>query len=300
MAWRGFDFISDLGGTRRKGRRLKCPQNRDSPRVRCPGLVRRTPAPRRATPNHRTIHSAGLSLIAAAAHADINGFNSLSGWTYNTTDAGTPPAVLGADLIHFTTGPNNRRSLWFNTPQDITAFTASFTYRAGSISASAARQGLTFTLQNAGLSALGTGLGFEGLAPSATVTIETDTGPGLTYTGYYANGVNGGGSVPTTPVNAFGFGEIDVAITYAGSLLSVFMTDGVNSYSRPNQFVGDLSALLGSQSAFVGFTAGTSSTLGSGGGSNQFLSNFRFTSVQAPATAGLLTIGGLCGLRRRR
>lgn len=249
--------------------------------------------------------SAGLFTATTSTRADIAGLNTLTGWTYNQTDSSPPPTILASDSIQFTNGPNNRRSLWYNTAQDITSFQASFTYRASIISASAALQGITFALQRnpSGLSALGAGgggFGYSGMTNSAAVTIETNTGPGLTYNGFYTNGVLGGGSTPTTPVNAFDFHDIAVSITYSGSILSVTMVDGASTFGPHNYFVGNLASTLGGSTAYVGFTAGTFNTLGSGGGASQFISNVRFTSVPAPSIAAMLGVGGLAALRRRR
>lgn len=246
-----------------------------------------------------------LAAAAPSASADITGFNNLSGWNYNTSDNGTPPGFVGDDGLHFTTGPNNTRSIWFNTPQDISEFRVEFTYRAGSITASTARQGLTFAIQNSpdGLNALGgggNGFGYRGITQSAAVTIETDTGGGETFSGFYTNGVLGGGSVLTEPVNAFDLTEIDVTITYNGSLLSVSMTDGVNTFDSPSYFVGSLASVVGDTHAYVGFTAGTFNLLGGGGGANQYLSNFRFTAVPSPATLPVMAALGIGVIRRRR
>lgn len=243
-----------------------------------------------------------VACSATNAMADITGFNNLSGWTYNPGDAGSPPVLLNSNSIELTTGPNNNRSLWFNTPQNITNFTAHFTFRSDSISASALRQGLTFTLQNAGINALGgggNGYGYSGISPSKAVTLETDTGPGRTYSGVFTNGVLAGGSADTSPVNAFDFQDINVTITYNGSVLSTTMVEGANVFGPQNNVVGSLATTLGSSTAYIGFTAGTFNTLGSGGGAHFFLSNFSY-SVPAPTTAALLGIGGLLTARRRR
>lgn len=250
----------------------------------------------------------GLAVVAAASPAagDVTGFNNLVGWQYNESDNGSPPVIINSDHIQFTTGPNQRRSLWHTTPQDITEFVATFTYRAGSIGASGNRQGVTFTMHNnpAGVLTIGSpvgglfgnsGLGYVGIGTSAAVTIETDTGPALTYNGYYTNGVIGGGSVATTPVNAFSFNEIDVTIAYSGSIMSVTMVEGANVFGPQNYLVGDLSSVLGGSTAYIGFTTSTAN-----GGSNQFLSNFQFSAIPEPGTLSLLAIAGIGLIRSRR
>ncbi len=257
----------------------------------------------------RTMAGWGLAILPllvelAPARAEIIGFDHLTNWRYNQGDSGSPPALLAGDGIQFTSGPNNRRSLWYNEPQNITEFEASFTFRAGSISPSVARQGVTLTLQNspAGLGALGSGgsgLAYAGIGNSAAITIETDTGPALTYSGYFTNGVMGGGSVSTSPVNAFNFRDIDVTLSYSGSVLSVTMVDGSNVFTR-NHFVGSLASVLGGPTAYVGITGASSNTLGSGGGASFFLADFRYSAIPEPATLSLLGLAALATLRPRR
>jgi hypothetical protein len=191
-----------------------------------------------------------LGTALSSASADIGGFSGLSGWTYNQQDSGTPPSILdGGGEVHFTTGPNNLRSLWHDAAQDISSFHPSFIYRAGGISGTTLRQGVTFAIQNSpqGLNAIGSGgvgLGYAGIVQSLAVTIENDTGPGLTFCGVYMDGVMGGSSMSIAPVSAFTLQDIDVDIAYSGSLLSVTMTQGSNVFSQ-SFFIGSLASILG-------------------------------------------------------
>ncbi len=243
----------------------------------------------------RYLIPAVLATIALSniVRADITGFQN---FTLKRSDTGTPPVLVDADTIQFTTGPNQRRSLWFNTRQDISEFTATFTYRANGIGASGNRQGLVFVMQNDtdGINTLGdpvgglfgnSGLGYFGIQPSAAVTVETDTGPARTFTGFYSGGVFGGGSAPTFPVNAFDGSEIDVTITYDGSILSVGMVEGSNVFPTRNYLVGSLEDAVGSSSAYIGFTASTAN-----GGANQYISDFQY-KVPEPSSALLTAVG---------
>jgi len=255
-----------------------------------------------------TLTALAAAFVPASIRADVGGFGSLnpSLWKYNHCDPGTPPVIVNSETIQLTTGPDQCRSIWYNTPQQFAEFLVTFTYRASSISASAVRQGITFALQNspAGLGAIGSGgsgFGYAGITQSAAITIETDTGPALTYTGFYTNGVLGGGSFVTTPVNAFNFRDINVTIAYDGSILAVSMAEGANIFPTHNYLVGSLASTLGSSTAYVGFTAGTANTLGSGGGASQFLSIFRYGPLPEPSTISLLAvIGAICLGRARR
>jgi len=241
------------------------------------------------------------SATPSLAYAAISGLT-LGTYEYNQGDAGTPP-VVGADSIQLTTGAGQRRSLFFTAPQDITEFTASFTYRAPSIAASSSLQGLAFVLQNSssGVDALSTSagtLGYAGISPSAAVAFQLDTGSARTFNAFYTNGVIGGGEVVTTPVNAFDGLDINVTVSYQNSVLSVILTESPTASFTRNYLVGSLASLLVGSQAYVGFTASTGDF-----GVNQFLSDFNFINSAVPEPAATLLFGsGILGLivRHRR
>lgn len=252
------------------------------------------------------IASATIAVWAAgsAANGDIIGFNNLVGWSYNQRDAGVA-AQVGAGFVQITTGGAKQvRDIWYNTPQDISRFSASFTYRAANIGAASGRQGVAFILQTdtRGAAALGTGFsstgfGYDDVTPSAAVTIELDTGPALSYTGFYRNGSLGGGSTVLSPLNGFDLRDIDVTIDYDGSLLTVAMRDTVNTSPTRTYVVSPSFALgLGSTTALIGFGASS----GLQHGVDQFISNFRFTSVPGPTPLRVLGLMCYVAVGRRR
>lgn len=245
-----------------------------------------------------------LSLPCGKSLADIVGFNNLNGWTYHQSDAGSPADLPTSDMIHLTTGNGQGRSIFFNTPQDITQFTASFTYRATNLNASLVGQGIAFVLQNdpRGPDAIGGrngGLGYTGISPSATTILWSDTGPGLTYNGYFTGGTLGSGSNSTSPANAFNFRDLNMTASYLNPILTVIVDDPVIpgiDFTR-NYVVGNLASVVGDDIAYVGFTASTGDGFGNGG-ANQYLSNFSYT-VPEPATLTLLVFGTSMMVRRR-
>lgn len=246
---------------------------------------------------HALIVCAAGLLCALSNHtqADIVGFNNGNGWVYNQLDPGTP-ASFGQDSVQITTGANQVRDIWFATPQAITQFTATFTYRAANIAGSS-NPGVAFIIQNdpRGTAALAPGgFGFQGITPSAAVTIQLNTAVQQTATGFFRDGVMGAGSIATSPLNAFDGREIDVSIVYNGSTLAVSMHDSVNTFPTQTYIVSpSFASALGSSTALVGFGGSTAAN-----GCNQFLSNFRFT-VPSPATATVL-LGGVATLSGRR
>jgi hypothetical protein len=234
--------------------------------------------------------------MAAPASADIIGLTPGT-YEYNQGDTGSP-ALGGTDSIQLTTGGDQFRSIFFHDAQDITQFSASFTYRAADIGGKGfGRHGITFVMQNSpdDVDALGLALGYSGITNSAAITLELDMG--VTYSGYFTNGVLGGGAAALTPVNAYSLHEIDVSMVYDGSFLTVSFVDTVTGASQtlPNMMVGSLADVVGGPSAYIGFSGGTGV-----GGVDQHLSNFTFTSIPAPGVLGLLGVAGLLRGRRRR
>lgn len=247
------------------------------------------------------VAATGLAGPCPLVHADITGLDP-SAYAYNQRD-GLTPAAIGPGSINITNGGFGEcRSLWMLNRQDISGgFTASFTYRATSFSASGPRQGIAFVVQN---SAAGTGwvsdganpigVGYRGLDHSAAVTLEADTGPAASFSGFYTGGTNPVGSPAVSPINLFDFTSVHVTIAYAGSLLTVNMTDGVHTMAPQTYLVGDLAATIGGPMAWVGFTAGTQ------GGANQTISDFSFTAAPTPGAAALLGLGLMACPRQRR
>lgn len=147
-------------------------------------------------------------------------------------------------------------------------------------------------------------LGFGGITPSLAVTLELGT---PSASGLFTGGTPGGGSPHTAPVNLLSGNLIDVTLTYSGgTTLAETIVDGPNSYSTIFALPSTLPALLGSSTAFVGFTAGAYDFQFD----QQYISNFTFTSVPEPSSLllngigaiGLLSITGYCknkSVRRR-
>ncbi|HEY1684365.1 MAG TPA: PEP-CTERM sorting domain-containing protein [Tepidisphaeraceae bacterium] len=242
---------------------------------------------------------AAAGFLLSPVHADINSFNGLTGWTYDTTDTGSPPVLVTNNSIELTTGEGQNRTLWFNTPQSVSSFDVNFTYLANNIRACLDYQGIAFIVQS---DPMGTATeGYSDVTPSADVPILTDTGPGVTDAGFFTDGSLSGGLGVTSPVNAFDGDSINVNIVYSGSILSVTMTEGTETFGPKNYVVGSLASTLGSATGYVGFFAGTGDGFGNGG-ADQYISNFSYTTTTVPEPASLsgIAAGGMLVLRRRR
>ena len=250
---------------------------------------------------------AALTGLAGPALAQINGFNNGLGFTANATNAPGLPAVSGGSLTLTDNNPNfEATSFFFNTPQIISTFTASFSYQAGG---DMAGDGFTFVLQNdpSGASALGSGGGYLGyggtpqISNSAAVefNLYTPYGQG---TRLGTNGVTGvfgtnGGYQPTAPLNFSSGDLINVQLAYNGTALTESLTDPAANTAYSTSYAVNLASVVGGPTAYVGFTGGDASAQ-----SIQTVSNFEFDQPAAVpetstiASLGLLLTLGLGGL----
>ena len=222
-----------------------------------------------------------LLCLASSSVADISGFDTLQGWSYNQGDDGVTANLVDSETIQLTSG-RGHRGVFYEVPQNITEFEASFTYLSTRFRNSLVRQGLAFVVQSNGSDAIGGGaggFGYEGIRNSIAVTIEGDTDNDQTYSGLYTGGtLEGRGSVPTAPVNAFEQKSLDVSIVYSSPTLAVTILEEGGDVFERSFITGDLATVVGSDHAYVGFTASGGDRF-SNGGADQFVSNFRFTTM---------------------
>ncbi len=221
------------------------------------------------------------------------GFNG-SGLNWTVSENGyyvySSPVVTGNVLILTDGSGGEDRSFFFNNPQYIGAFQASFVYQAAG---NKAADGVAFCLQNdpRGPSALGGGGGGLGVGASPPIAPSIELELNL-FTG---NNQNVGCLVETNGLTGAGGGNgnygapgdvqinsgdpIAVTVNYAKLQMTLSFTDAVAGTSfTTNLFVGNLIQLLGTNAAFIGFT-------GADGGSSsiQTISDFSFLSFPSPA-----------------
>jgi len=240
------------------------------------------------------------SMLPSIVSADIGGFGDFSGFTVNRADGGASPVTSPGKIQLTNQAVGNRRSIFANTPQNIANFNATFTYQALNANANG-DYGVTFVMQNsaAGASAVGSsgnGLGYNGVSNSGAVSLQIGSN---SLSGFYSGGVAGGGGSPTSPVTLISGHLIDVSLSYNGTLLQELLSDATTGQAFVTSYPVNLTALIGSSNAFVGFT-GSTNAIG-GPGADQYLSNFIFSGVPEPATGMLLLIAAaMLALRRRR
>ena len=207
-----------------------------------------------ARPSAEVIACFGLASPATA----VAGFGGQgAGWTLNGGASATN------NLLALTDGlPGELRSAFFNTPQIITNFTASFVLRA-TVGATMA----AFVMQNSpsGPGAIGQAgpgcLGYCGLSPSAAVALDVEAagqGDALTATGFAAGGT-AGNYASTLPLDLGAGNPVLVALSYDGAVLREHLADLNTGGTYDTNYLADLGVDVGGAStAYVGFVAATS------------------------------------------
>ena len=231
--------------------------------------------------------SYGIGVAAGSAPSFPVGFSSsASVMTFNGSTG------LDDTRLQLTSGLTNQKgSAWFNTPQNIQNFTNDFTFQLSNPSA----DGMTFTIQNTALTALGPAGGGLGYGPSdpggaagigKSIAIKFDLydndGEGNNSTGLYTNGVSP--TVPSTSLSSSGINlhsgdEFSVHMVYNGTTLSMTLTDGVTGTIFNTTWTVNIPSLVGGNTAFVGFTGGTG-----GLSSSQKIENWSFVSTGTTPT----------------
>jgi hypothetical protein len=201
------------------------------------------------------------------------------GWTPNT---GATYAGVGFNnnVLTLTDGAGNENSaFWFATPLNINAFTATWTYQATAGDSAILADGMAFAIQNdtRGTSALGGAggaLGYGGITPSAA--LEFNIYPNNTIgIALRSNGATGVPYNSTSPVDFSDGDLIGVSVHYAGGMMTVTLNDTNQSTTyTTNMNAGSLATIVGSDTAYIGFTGGTG-----GSDANQAVSNFQFIPI---------------------
>ena len=158
-------------------------------------------------------------------------------------------------------GLNEAGSAFFITPVNIQSFTTNFGFQLSN----PAGNGMTFTIQNAGSTALGSsggGLGYATIPNSVAIKFDffNTAGEGVDSTGLYTDG-----AMPTVPaINLAGTGinlqsgdNMSVQITYDGTDLTMTITDELTLATWSNSWPINIPSIVGGNTAYVGFTGGT-------------------------------------------
>jgi hypothetical protein len=208
-------------------------------------------------------------VIQAAGSGSINfagGFPSATGLQLNSV-----AKVSSSNFLELTDGGTQEAgSAFWTSPVNIQSFTTNFTFQLSSPLA----DGFTFTIQDAGPTALGGvggGLGYgpnpntgtpAGIAKSVAIKFDiySNSGEGTDSTGMYVNG-----ATPTTPaVDLTSSGIVLLSgdtmaaqLVYNGTTLTLNLTDTVTNKTFTHAFTINIPSTVGANTAYVGFTGGT-------------------------------------------
>ena len=197
-------------------------------------------------------------------------------------------------------GLNEASSAFYNTPVNIQNFTTDFTVQLSN----AVADGMTFTIQNAGPTAVGPSGGGLGYGPDMptnpdastntpianSVAVKFDffsnTGEGTDSTGLYTNGASP--TIPAIDMTSSGVilasgDTMAVHIAYDGTNLAMTITDGVTNTKFTQTWPINIPQIVGGNTAYVGFTAGSG-----GSSSSQKVETWSFTS-NLSSTGGVAT-----------
>ncbi|AXC13691.1 hypothetical protein ACPOL_4418 [Acidisarcina polymorpha] len=206
------------------------------------------------------------------ATGGLSAIQDILSWTY-TPQAGSQAfssysstlnggaTVSGTSLLLTDGLAGESRSAFFNAPLNVQQFTASFDFQITDPNA----DGMTFTIQGNGRTALGTGgkgLGYTGIGKSVAIKFDlhNNAGEGQNSTGLYTDGATPtvpATNLPTNEVNLHSGDPFHVQLAYNGITLTVTITDSVTKTSATQAYTVNIPAIVGGATAYFGFTGGT-------------------------------------------
>ncbi len=180
-----------------------------------------------------------------------------------------PTGPLDGTILELTTGPiNQAASAYYAIPVPVTAFTSDFDFIVNASSYTSIGNGFTFVIQNAGPKALGTngtGLGYATIPKSVAIKFDFLSNGSVDNdsTGVYIDGALPTGNLidltSTIPLTS-GY-AIHAHVVYDGTTLTwtlYFRTLFFNDGSATNSVAINIPEIVGSNTAYIGFTGGSS------------------------------------------
>jgi len=172
------------------------------------------------------------------------------------------PTITSGGLLQITDGGlGEGRSAWYGTKVPVQAFITDFTFQQ----LDATGDGMTFTIQGQGPTALGaTGgsLGYAFIPKSVAVKFDlyNNAGEGTDSTGLYTDGAQP--AMPAVNLSSTGIvlrsGHLMHAhLVYNGTNLTMTLTDTVTKAAVTEVFPVNIPSVVGGDTAYVGFTGGS-------------------------------------------
>ena len=189
-------------------------------------------------------------------------------------------AKLDGAKLQLTNGSEfENSSAWYATPVSVKTFTTDITFQL----TNAVGDGFTFAIQSVGPHALGSGgagLGYANLPLSVGLKIDlhNNAGEGAESTGLYTNGAvpmgtTGSVSLTSSGIDIHSGDPMTLHLVYNGTTLTMSLTDTVTNVSFTHAFTVNIPSIVGSSTAYVGFTGA------SGGlGANQEILNWSYSN----------------------
>jgi hypothetical protein len=236
------------------------------------------------------IANSSTSSVVAAPSGSI-GFYNPADWTINTDSTFTTQPNITDQVFYGTDGGGSEGcTAWYNNLVFINGFTVSFTYQDVGGSPGNNADGESFTLQESGptyVNGGGGSLAISGLTPSADweFNLYASTSPHIIGIYYNTDGTTGTYDTTGT-VNISSGDPISITIQYSpgGAVTETLFDKTSQDTFTTNYNIGDLTALLGSSYAYMGF-----SSADGGVASVQTVSDLLFISTP-PATGPVLSI----------
>lgn len=211
------------------------------------------------------------SSVTSGTYAIVSGSGINYGGGFTSTGlALNGSAALSGNRLRLTNGGTfQAASAFYNSLIGIQNFTTDFSFQQTNPNG----DGMTFTIQGTGTTAIGPNGGGLGYGPSTTtgtpgigksIAVKFDlynnNGEGINSTGLYTNGAS-----PTTPavtlsggVNLHTGDVFNVHMTYDGTTLKMTVSDAsIPADTFTTSWTINIPSIVGSSTAYIGFTAGT-------------------------------------------
>lgn len=216
--------------------------------------------------------------LFASAQIHFLDFSSTSHLASN----GFSGAINSGNKLRMTDGVTaEARSVWYDSAVPIGNFRCTFSYRVNSGNSA---DGLCFVVQNGPTNAVGADgndLGYAGIGQSEAACMNLfNVGAYGSHFGFAENGASPVTSTDMAPVDLHSGHLFHATVLYDGTTLTFAISDARNrSQVFKTTKAIDLESVIGSDTAIVGFTAGTGSEA-----STQDLTSWQFTGTAAAPT----------------
>ncbi len=215
--------------------------------------------------------NSGIATATYTTQSSGGGPNYGSGFTSSGLTLNGNAAINGTRLRLTDGGAGEAGSGFFNTPVNVQSFNTNFSFQLTDATA----DGIIFTIQGDGPTALGQngaklGWGFgktgtSGIGNSVAVKFDiyNNDGEGTDSTGMFTDGARP--TIPAVDMTSSGLnllsGDVmNVSMTYDGTTLSWTITDTTTGKTFTTSAAVDIPSFVGSNTAYVGFTASTEAT----------------------------------------